>query len=78
MVDTEGPQLTSQHGAYALHAGLAKLHAPTLILTATRPGNHTHAQTHKEYFLLFNGNKNSRTRLSITSYVYCVFSFVII
>jgi hypothetical protein len=27
MVETEGPQMTSQYGAYALHAGLSRLHA---------------------------------------------------
>ena len=28
-VEPEGPHMTSQHGAYALHAGLARLHART-------------------------------------------------
>ena len=43
--ETEGLQMTSQYGAYALHAGLARLHARTGMHTPTRPGNRTHAQT---------------------------------
>ena len=27
VVDSEGPQMMSQYGAYALYAGLARLHA---------------------------------------------------
>jgi hypothetical protein len=27
VMETEGPQMTSEYGAYALHAGLARLHA---------------------------------------------------
>jgi hypothetical protein len=44
-----GPQMTSQYGAYALHAGLARLHAPMRIHTPTRQGTRTHArkQTNK-------------------------------
>ena len=40
MVETEGPQMTSQYGAYALHAGLAGLRALMRIHTFTRPGIH--------------------------------------
>jgi hypothetical protein len=36
--------MTSQHGAHALYAGLARLHAPMRNYTPTRPGNHTHAR----------------------------------
>jgi hypothetical protein len=43
MVETEGPQLTSQYGAYALHAGLARLHAPMRMHTLKRPGTNTRA-----------------------------------
>jgi hypothetical protein len=56
MVETEGPQMTSQHGAYALHAGLARLHAQ-----AHAPGcQHasTHAQTNMYYLLHFHGNND--------------------
>jgi hypothetical protein len=40
MVKTEGPQMTSQYGAYALRAALARLHAH-----AHAPG-YLHARTH--------------------------------
>jgi hypothetical protein len=36
MVETEGPKMTSQHGAYELHAEWARLHACT------------HAHKHKD------------------------------
>jgi hypothetical protein len=50
VVETEGPHTTSQYGAYALRAGLAKLHALTRMHTPTRPGTHIHARTraHKQ------------------------------
>jgi hypothetical protein len=38
--------MTSQHGAYALHAGLATLHALIRTHTPTRPGINMHARTH--------------------------------
>jgi hypothetical protein len=45
IVETEGPQVTSQYGAYALHAGLARLYARMRMHTPTRPGNaRTHAR----------------------------------
>ena len=37
MAETDRPQMTLQHGAYALHAGFAKLHA------RMRPATRTHA-----------------------------------
>jgi hypothetical protein len=40
MVEPEGPQMTSQHGAYALRAGLARLYAR--MHTLTLPGTHMH------------------------------------
>jgi hypothetical protein len=43
-VETEGPQMTLQHGAYALQAGLAWLHALMRIHTPA-PG-YPHARTH--------------------------------
>jgi hypothetical protein len=43
MVETEGLQMTSQYGAYALRAGRAWLHARTLVHTPAR----THTQTNK-------------------------------
>jgi hypothetical protein len=38
IVETEGPQMTSQHGTYALRAGLARLYARMCMNTPTRPG----------------------------------------
>jgi hypothetical protein len=37
--------MTSQYGAYALHVGLARLHALTRMRMTTRPGTHTHVRT---------------------------------
>jgi kynurenine formamidase len=45
-VETEGPQMTSQHDAYALSAGLERLYARMRIHTPTHPGTHIHARTH--------------------------------
>ena len=45
-VETEGLQVTSQYGAYAVHAGLARLYARMRMHTASRPGTHMHARTH--------------------------------
>ena len=44
VVETERPQMTSQYGAYALHAGLARLHARMRMHAPTRPGTHMHAR----------------------------------
>jgi hypothetical protein len=45
VVDTEGPQMTSQYGAYALRAGLRRLYARMRIHTPTSSGTQrTHAQ----------------------------------
>ena len=56
--------MTSQHGAYALRAELAKLYERMRVHTPTRPGTHmqtrTHAQactdTNTQYVLLFHSN----------------------
>ena len=52
--------MTSQHGADALRAGLARLYARMRMHTPTRPGNHMHAQacthTNMQYLLLFHSN----------------------
>ena len=47
VVKTEGPQITSKYGEYALGTGLARLHARMRMQTPTRPNNHMHAQTTK-------------------------------
>ena len=43
-VETDGPQMTSQYGTYALHAGLATLHARMRMHISMRPGTHIHAR----------------------------------
>ena len=48
--------MTSQYGAYALHAGLARLYARMRVHTPTRPGTHMHAQTNISYLLLSHNN----------------------
>ena len=48
IVETDGPQMTSQYGAYALRAGLARLHALMRMHTHTRPGTHMHARSHAQ------------------------------
>ena len=39
--------MTSQYGAYALRAGLARLYARMRIHTPTRSGTHKHPRTRK-------------------------------
>jgi hypothetical protein len=78
VVETEGPQMTSQYGAYALRAGKTRLHSRMRTHTTTPPGTHTHArtrmntQTSKWFLLLFHSNSDSQTRLDVTSYVHCL------
>jgi hypothetical protein len=43
---TEGPQMTSQYGAYMLHAKKARLQARTHVHMPKCPGTHMHACTH--------------------------------
>jgi hypothetical protein len=47
MVETEWPQMTSQYGAYALYAGLARLHALMRMHTPTHRGC-MHARTYTD------------------------------
>jgi hypothetical protein len=47
VVGTEGSQMTSQYGAYALRAGLARLYARIRMHTPSRPGIDIHARTRK-------------------------------
>ena len=44
MVEPERPQMTSQYGAYALRAGLARLYVRMRMHTPTRSGIRTHAR----------------------------------
>jgi hypothetical protein len=73
IAETEGPQMTSQYGAYALHAGLARLHARMRMHNTTCLGNphaRTHALTHShtdEYVILpFHCKNDSPARPNIT------------
>jgi hypothetical protein len=61
-VEPEGPQMTSQRGAYELYAGEARLHA------RMRAHTHTNTQIYNMYF--FRGSNDSRTPLSITLYIH--------
>ena len=45
IMETEGSQVTSQYGAYALHARVTRLHARMRMHTPTRPGTHMHTRT---------------------------------
>jgi hypothetical protein len=45
IVETEGPQMTSQYVAYALRAGLARLYARILMHTPTRSSTHIQLPT---------------------------------
>ena len=50
--------MTSQYGAYALHAGLARLYARLRTHTPTRSGTHMHGRTRKhahtdQYTIIF-------------------------
>ena len=47
LVETEGPQMTSQYGAYAFHSGLERLHALMRMYTPTRLGTNMHGRTRK-------------------------------
>ena len=75
VVETEGPQMTSQHGAYALHHGLARLHALTRMHTPTRLGTHMHTRatcTHRPISntYCFSTVILIRKRASILRYTY--------
>ena len=45
-MSTEGAQMASQYGAYALRAGLASLYACMRMHTPTRPRTHMRASMH--------------------------------
>jgi hypothetical protein len=60
VVVTEKSQMTSQYGAYALRAGLARLYARMRLHTPTRLCTHMHARKHahrdKYVILLFHSD----------------------
>ena len=73
MVETEGPYMTSQYGAYALRAALARLYASMRMHTPTRPGTRTHAQacTHRPICdTAFPQQQWFRERASVLRYTY--------
>jgi hypothetical protein len=75
VVETEGPQMTSQYGAYALRAGLARLYARMRLHTLTRPVTHMHARMHAhtvQYVILtaFPQQQWLRERASVLRYTY--------
>ena len=77
MKDTEGPQITSQNGAYALHARQARLYARTHMHTTTRLGKYTHARAHKPISTTycFSTATMIRERASVLP-VHCLFCFI--
>jgi hypothetical protein len=72
LAETEGPQMTPQHGAYALHAGLARLHELVRMHTPTRPDAHMHACTNTPTIdtYCFSTAKIIRKRALILRYTY--------
>ena len=83
-VETEGPQMTSQYGAYALRAGLARLYARMRMHTPTRPGNHMQARTPKHahtdqhvILIAFPQQQWFRERASMLSYTYTAVLYIL-
>jgi hypothetical protein len=79
ILETEGPPMTSQYGAFALRAGLARLHALMRMHTPTRPHTHMHARKRKhahtdQYVMLiaFPLQQWFRERTSALRYMYIV------
>jgi hypothetical protein len=76
VVETKGPQMTSQYSAYALRAGLARLYARTRMYTPTRLGAHMHARmrkhAHTDQYCFFTATMVSRMLLNVTLYVQCL------
>jgi hypothetical protein len=76
-VETKGPQMTSQYGAYVLRSGLARIHARMRMHTSTHSGIHMHAHTRKhahtdQYVILiaFPQQQWLRERASMLCYTY--------
>ena len=79
IVETEGPQMTSQYGAYALRARLGRPYARMRMHTPTRP-RYPHARTHKhghtdQYVILiaFPQQQWFHERASVLCYTYIAF-----
>ena len=70
LVEPERPQMTT-YGAYALHAGSARLHARTVHEHAYVPG-HPHTCAHTDKYVIFNNflwQKWFRERASMLRYI---------
>ena len=77
VAETEGPQMTSKYGGYALRDGLARLHLRMRMHTPTRrvpTSTHTHACTHRPISntYCFSMPKIIRERSSMLRYTYIV------
>ena len=77
IVLTEGPQMTSQYGAYAFRAGVARLYARMPMHTPMRPSTHIHARARKHahtdqcvILLAFPRQQWLRERASVLRYTY--------
>jgi hypothetical protein len=82
VAENKGPQMTSEYGAYALHAGLARLHARMRMYTPGYPHAHTHAHacTHRPVSntSCFSAATMIRERASILRYkVRCLSRFLL-
>ena len=68
-MEPEGPQITSQYGAYALRAGVGKA---TRTHTTTHPGTRTHAHTHTDKYVILIAFSRLllRERASVLRYTY--------
>jgi hypothetical protein len=77
VLETDGLQMTSQYGAYALRAVLWRLHARTRKHTPTRPGTQMHARMRKhahtdqhEILIAFPRQQWFRERASMLRHTY--------
>ena len=72
MAKTEKPHMTSQYGAYALHAGLARLHTLTYSHAHAHTAGYQHARTHRSISntYCFSMARIIRERTSMLRYTY--------
>ena len=76
-METKGPQMTSQYGAYALRTGLARLYARTRMHTPRRPVTRTHTRTRKhshteQYVILIAFPQKKCFRERAYTYIACL------
>ena len=73
-METEGPHMTSQYGAYALHAALIRLHVRKHTPASVHTHTHTHTHRNMQHLLLYNGNNgfvNASERYVIRTLLSC-------